>query len=309
MPLPPAPTKRAALLPPEAFDAPARSSHKAARKTEARRSRSRCAERPQAPDDFDLRAGGGDAAAPARTPPTIETDAGAAAAGRKTTAVTAPRRSPRKKRGQRPGQAVRARHQRADARPDEPVPLRGARHLPADDHARGARRPQERHDRSRAQRAPGQPRRSTRSSPAAQRDADIADGMPLDKHRPPRGRRHACSSRPTLIDVELPAGLPQGKADNQILGVVQALREQHAARATSCWCPRTSTCASRRARWAWPPRTTSTTRCSRTPTCSTPASLRAAGRLLGQARQDDGDLAAGRPHLLPHQRPARAQRC
>ena len=35
MPLPPAPTKRAALLPPEAFDAPARSSHKAARKSEA----------------------------------------------------------------------------------------------------------------------------------------------------------------------------------------------------------------------------------------------------------------------------------
>ena len=35
MPLPPAPTKRAAMLPPEAFDAPARSSHKAARKTEA----------------------------------------------------------------------------------------------------------------------------------------------------------------------------------------------------------------------------------------------------------------------------------
>jgi PhoH-like ATPase len=29
-----------------------------------------------------------------------------------------------------------------------------------------------------------------------------------------------------LLDVKLPAGLPQGKADNQILGVVQALREQ-----------------------------------------------------------------------------------
>ena len=30
----------------------------------------------------------------------------------------------------------------------------------------------------------------------------------------------------TLLDVKLPAGLPQGKADNQILGVVQSLREQ-----------------------------------------------------------------------------------
>ena len=28
-----------------------------------------------------------------------------------------------------------------------------------------------------------------------------------------------------LLDFKLPAGLPQGKADNQILGVVQSLRE------------------------------------------------------------------------------------
>jgi len=34
----------------------------------------------------------------------------------------------------------------------------------------------------------------------------------------------------TLLDIALPAGLPQGKADNQILGVVRALREQHAGR-------------------------------------------------------------------------------
>jgi PhoH-like ATPase len=34
----------------------------------------------------------------------------------------------------------------------------------------------------------------------------------------------------TLLDVRLPAGLPHGKADNQILGVVQSLREQHAGR-------------------------------------------------------------------------------
>ena len=33
-----------------------------------------------------------------------------------------------------------------------------------------------------------------------------------------------------LIDVTLPAGLPQGKADNQILGVVQALRTQQPGR-------------------------------------------------------------------------------
>jgi len=38
----------------------------------------------------------------------------------------------------------------------------------------------------------------------------------------------------------------------------------------SSWCPKTSTCASRRVRSDWPPRTTSTTRCWRTSTCSTP---------------------------------------
>ncbi|CAD5373692.1 PhoH family protein [Rubrivivax sp. A210] len=33
-----------------------------------------------------------------------------------------------------------------------------------------------------------------------------------------------------LLDFKLPAGLPHGKADNQILGVVQSLREQHPGR-------------------------------------------------------------------------------
>jgi len=36
----------------------------------------------------------------------------------------------------------------------------------------------------------------------------------------------------TLLDIKLPAGLPQGKADNQILGVVQSLREQQQESAT-----------------------------------------------------------------------------
>jgi len=34
----------------------------------------------------------------------------------------------------------------------------------------------------------------------------------------------------TLLEIKLPAGLPQGKADNQILGVVQSLREAHPER-------------------------------------------------------------------------------
>ena len=59
MPLPPAPTKRAALLPPEAYDAPARSPHKAARKLEAVQQSGPIAEKPQAVD-FDPRLGGGE---------------------------------------------------------------------------------------------------------------------------------------------------------------------------------------------------------------------------------------------------------
>ncbi len=54
MPLPPAPTKRAALLSTEAFDAPARSPSKAARKTE----QAGPARKPPALDLFDSRSGG-----------------------------------------------------------------------------------------------------------------------------------------------------------------------------------------------------------------------------------------------------------
>jgi PhoH-like ATPase len=55
---------------------------------------------------------------------------------------------------------------------------------------------------------------------------DPAEGIPLAKtgHREAGGKLFF---QTTLLDVKLPAGLPQGKADNQILGVVQGLREQH----------------------------------------------------------------------------------
>jgi PhoH-like ATPase len=58
---------------------------------------------------------------------------------------------------------------------------------------------------------------------------DPKEGIPLAKtgHREASGRLFF---QTTLLDIRLPAGLPQGKADNQILGVVQALREQHAPR-------------------------------------------------------------------------------
>ncbi|MEQ1807876.1 MAG: PIN domain-containing protein, partial [Burkholderiaceae bacterium] len=61
----------------------------------------------------------------------------------------------------------------------------------------------------------------------ASRDTSaMADGVLLNR----TGRREASGRlffQTQALNVNLPAGLPPGKADNQILGVVQALRELH----------------------------------------------------------------------------------
>ena len=57
----------------------------------------------------------------------------------------------------------------------------------------------------------------------------MTEGLPLSR----TGHREAAGKlffQTNLVNVTLPAGLPQGKADNQILGVVQALREQQPSR-------------------------------------------------------------------------------
>ncbi len=62
------------------------------------------------------------------------------------------------------------------------------------------------------------------------RDASgMSEGLSLARtgHREAGGKLFFQTN---LINVTLPAGLPQGKADNQILGVVQALREQQPGR-------------------------------------------------------------------------------
>jgi PhoH-like ATPase len=58
---------------------------------------------------------------------------------------------------------------------------------------------------------------------------DPKAGIPLAKtgHREAGGKLFFQTQ---LLDVKLPAGLPQGKADNQILGVVQSLRESQPGR-------------------------------------------------------------------------------
>jgi PhoH-like ATPase len=60
---------------------------------------------------------------------------------------------------------------------------------------------------------------------ATEGSLDPKAGIPLAK----TGQKQARGKlffQTTLLDIKLPAGLPQGKADNQILGVVQSLREQ-----------------------------------------------------------------------------------
>jgi PhoH-like ATPase len=60
----------------------------------------------------------------------------------------------------------------------------------------------------------------------AARDANgMTEGLPLARtgHREAGGKLYFQTN---LVNVTLPSGLPQGKADNQILGVVKALREQ-----------------------------------------------------------------------------------
>jgi PhoH-like ATPase len=64
---------------------------------------------------------------------------------------------------------------------------------------------------------------------AGAKDADIAKGLKLDTtgHREAKG----CLLFQTKpLDYTLPTSLPQGKADNQILGVVEALRKEYAPR-------------------------------------------------------------------------------
>lgn len=59
--------------------------------------------------------------------------------------------------------------------------------------------------------------------------ADITQGIKLDSTGQ-RGAGGCLFFQTAAFDYQLPESLPQGKADNQILGVVQALRQQQAGR-------------------------------------------------------------------------------
>jgi PhoH-like ATPase len=224
MPLPPAPTKRAAMLPPDAFDAPARSSHKAARKTGA--PAAELLEPPQAVDDFDPRSGGGDLPAGSYDAE-IETYLDEPQSGKRRKDVSLPAPQPKKKKASGPAKMfvldtnVLMHDPMSLFRFDEHdifLPMVVLEEL--DGHKKGT---------TEVARNARQASRSL-DAMASPPGADIAGGLKLDS----TGHKEAggCLFFQTmpLSPTGLPMGLPPGKADNQILSVVQALQEKHAPR-------------------------------------------------------------------------------
>lgn len=223
MPLPPAPTKRAAMLPPDAYDAPARAPHRGARKAQATADTAPVAERPQAQDEFDPRAGGGDLAIGAYGGD-IETWLDEPQPARRKSPVATPQ--PRRRKPAGPAKLFVL---DTNVLMHDPMSLfRFEEHdifLPMvvleelDGHKKGM---------TEVARNARQASRML-DALAGTQGADIASGLKLAS----TGHREAGGSlffQTTPLGAALPLALPAGKADNQILGVVQALREQHAPR-------------------------------------------------------------------------------
>lgn len=256
MPLPPAPTKRAALLSPDAIDAPARSSHRGSRRSGEERADDAGSRGPQPLELFDnLGAeGGGETARPSRrakakakpvpvpasTPapvpvsapqqpvaiqvetrvPTVSPAAPAAAP------VAAPQAPARTKRSKSTGPAKLFVLDTNVLLHDPMCLFRFEEHdifLPMivleelDGHKKGTTEVARN----------GRQTSRTLDALAGAQDADIDKGLKLDTtgHREAGGRLFFQTAP---LDYSLPVSLPQGKADNQILGVVQALRDEYA---------------------------------------------------------------------------------
>jgi PhoH-like ATPase len=225
MPLPPAPTKRAALLPPQAYDAPARPSHKA--RKPAGDEGSPIAERPVVLE-FDPRggSGGGDAHPETLLRETTPEYVEEAETVVRKAMQPAPRASRKAAKSTGPKKLFVL---DTNVLMHDPMSLfRFEEHdifLPMivleelDGHKKGT---------TEVARNARQASRSL-DALAAPNGADIASGLRLDTTGHPEAR--GCLFFQTQpLEQQLPISLPQGKADNQILGVVQALREIHAPR-------------------------------------------------------------------------------
>ena len=240
MPLPPAPTKRAALLSSDAYDATARSSSKkSTRKPAARAAHADAAEQPSLASSA-LRTDAPQAFAPAHPPspsPALLTEPAAARAparparSKAEAPVPAPVAAPAPARAKAPKKTGPSKLFVLDTNVllHDPMCLfRFEEHdifLPMivleelDAHKKGMTEVARN----------GRQTSRTLDALAAAQGADMAKGLKLDT----TGHREAggCLFFQTApLDYSLPTSLPQGKADNQILGVVEALRKLHAPR-------------------------------------------------------------------------------
>jgi len=229
MPLPPAPTKRAALLSPEAFDAPARSKPRTSRESAASFEPSRADGKLQARDLFD-HGGGAAAEAPILTPPSrgktsSKTARGKAPAAVVTAAAPATQSPARPKKAKSSGPSKLFVLDTNVLMHDPMCLFRFEEHdifLPMivleelDGHKKGM---------TEVARNARQTSRMLDGLADAQ-GADMAAGLKLDStgHREAGGKLFF-QTQP--LNYTLPTSLPQGKADNQILGVVEALRQQY----------------------------------------------------------------------------------
>ena len=224
MPLPPAPTKRAALLSTDAFDAPARSPSKVTRKTESAES----AQKPPVLDLFDSRtaAGGEHPVAYTKKEPASPVDTSASSYKKESESPSQPAGKSKKAKHTGPAKLFVL---DTNVLMHDPVCLfRFEEHdiyLPMivleelDGHKKGM---------TEVARNARQTSRTLDALAGAQ-GADITRGLKLDT----TGHREAGGSlffQTSPLDYTLPMSLPQGKADNQILGVVEALRKEYAPR-------------------------------------------------------------------------------
>lgn len=226
MPLPPAPTKRAALLSADALETPVRSHAKTTRKTE----QAGPAHKTAALDLFDSRSGGGEVKHPAAYLPkeparqAKDTDS----YHKEPQAAVRPEPVAKAKKPRHTGPSKLFVLDTNVLMHDPMCLFRFEEHdifLPMivleelDGHKKGM---------TEVARNARQTSR-TLDALAGTSGADIAKGLKLDT----TGHREAggCLFFQTKpLDYSLPMSLPQGKADNQILGVVEALRKEYAPR-------------------------------------------------------------------------------
>jgi len=233
MPLPPAPTKRAALLSPDAHDAPSRSSHgRSGRRASDRRGEENRSSGPQPLELFDRHAAeaGGAFEAPAapalRAPSPVPTSLPAprAVQDNRPVAVPAPQQGPARTKRSKPNGPAKLFVLDTNVLLHDPMCLfRFEEHdifLPMivleelDGHKKGTTEVARN----------GRQTSRTLDALAGAQGADIAKGLKLDTtgHRGAGGKLFFQTAP---LDYSLPTSLPQGKADNQILGVVHALRD------------------------------------------------------------------------------------